>query len=148
MDKIGSVDAYAATRRREYQLPAAITPALIQNTGPMPKAAPTAPNGRVNATYSREPPGALPMTATRSPDRVARWEQVDHYNALARAYCAATPGRTFVDINPALVDANGHPRLDLYVADKLHFHPPAYVAFTAILKPVLARVWAEANGVP
>ena len=37
------------------------------------------------------------VTATRSPDRVARWEQVDHYNALARAYCAATPGRTGSD---------------------------------------------------
>ena len=87
-------------------------------------------------------------SSTRSPDRVARWEQVDHYNALARAYCAATPHHTFVDLNPALVDANGHPRLDLYVADKLHFHPPAYVAFTAILKPVLERVWAEANAQP
>ncbi len=86
------------------------------------------------------------VSATRSPDRVDRWEQVDHYNALARAYCAATPGRTFIDINPALVDAAGHPRLDLYVADKLHFHPPAYVAFTAIIKPVLERVWAEVEG--
>jgi lysophospholipase L1-like esterase len=85
------------------------------------------------------------VSATRSPDRVARWEQVDHYNALVRAYCAATLGRTFVDVNPALVDANGHPRLDLYLADKLHFHPPAYAAFTAIIKPVLEKVWAEAN---
>lgn len=83
------------------------------------------------------------VTATRSPDRVNRWEQVDHYNALARAYCAATPRRLFIDINPALVDANGHPRLDLYLEDKLHFHPPAYEAFTAIIKPVLTRVWQE-----
>ena len=88
------------------------------------------------------------VSATRSPDRVPQWEQVDHYNALARAYCATTPGRTFVDINSALVDANGHPRLDLYIADKLHFHPPAYVAFAAIIKPVLARVWTEANAMP
>ncbi len=88
------------------------------------------------------------VSATRSPDRVERWEHVDHYNALVRAYCAATPGRTFVDVNPALVDASGHPRLDLYVADKLHFHPAAYVAFTAIIKPVLERVWAEANAQP
>jgi lysophospholipase L1-like esterase len=65
-----------------------------------------------------------------------------------RAYCAATPHHTFIDVNPALVDADGHPRLDLYLADKLHFHPPAYVAFTTILKPVLERVWAEANGAP
>ncbi len=83
------------------------------------------------------------VSSTRSPDRVERWEQVDHYNALARAYCAATPHHTFVDVNPALVDRNGHPRLDLYLADKLHFHPPAYVDFTRIIKPVLTRVWAE-----
>jgi lysophospholipase L1-like esterase len=76
---------------------------------------------------------------------VPRWEQVDHYNALVRAYCAATPDHTFIDINPALVDADGRPRLDLYRDDRLHFHPPAYEAFTAIIKPVLARVWAEAN---
>ncbi len=85
------------------------------------------------------------VSSTRSPDRVDRWEHVDHYNALVRAYCAATPGRTFVDINPALVDAAGHPRLELYVADKLHFHPPAYVAFTKIIRPVLEREWAAVN---
>jgi lysophospholipase L1-like esterase len=85
------------------------------------------------------------VTATRSPDRVARWEQVDHYNALVRAYCEATPHHTFVDINPALVDGEGRPRLVLYQPDKLHFHPPAYVEFAAIIKPVLARVWAEAS---
>jgi lysophospholipase L1-like esterase len=85
------------------------------------------------------------VSSTRSPDRVERWEQVDFYNALVRAYCTATPHHTFIDVNPALVDANGHPRLDLYLADKLHFHPPAYVAFAAIIKPVLARIWAESN---
>lgn len=85
------------------------------------------------------------VSATRSPDRVGRWEQVDHYNALARAYCAATPWRTFVDINPALVDGDGRPRLELYKDDKLHFHPPAYVAFTEIVRPVLEKAWREAN---
>lgn len=101
--------------------------------------------------FSQRVRAALPATrliyvsATRSPDRVERWEQVDHYNALVRAYCAATPGHTFVDVNPALVDANGHPRLDLYLADKLHFHPPAYVAFAGIIKPVLEREWREAR---
>ncbi len=86
------------------------------------------------------------VSATRSPDRVARWEQVDHYNALVRAYCAATPGRTFVDINPALVDGRGHPRLELYKDDKLHFHPPAYVEFAKIIRPVLEREWRAVQG--
>jgi lysophospholipase L1-like esterase len=83
------------------------------------------------------------VSSTRSPDRVARWEQVDHYNALVRAYCGTTPRHSFIDINPALVDEKGHPRLELYREDKLHFHPPAYEAFAAIIKPVLERLWAE-----
>ena len=105
-------------------------------------------------TFSERVRAAQPATriifvsSTRSPDRVERWEHVDHYNALVRAYCAATPHHTFIDVNPALVDRDGRPRLELYVADKLHFEPPAYVAFTAIIKPVLQRVWAEANAAP
>jgi lysophospholipase L1-like esterase len=84
-------------------------------------------------------------SSTRSPDRVARWTQVDHYNALARAYCATTPGHTYVDLNPVLVDADGRPRLELYRDDKLHFHPPAYAEFARVLKPVLERLWREAG---
>ena len=101
--------------------------------------------------FSERVQATLPQTriifvsSTRSPDRVGRWEQVDHYNALARAYCAATPHRFFVDINPALVDASGHPRLDLYKEDKLHFHPPSYVEFTRVIRPVLEQVWAEVS---
>ncbi len=83
------------------------------------------------------------VSSTRSPDRVGRWSEVDHYNALARAFSAATPGHTFIDVNPALVDAAGQPRLELYREDKLHFHPPAYVEFTRIIKPMLERVWSE-----
>ncbi len=88
------------------------------------------------------------VSSTRSPDRVSRWEQVDHFNALVRAYCAATPFHTYVDVNPALIDHNGHPRLDLYKDDKLHFHPPSYAHFTAVIKPVLQRVWNEVASSP
>ena len=85
------------------------------------------------------------VSSTRSPDRVERWTHVDHYNALVRAYCAATPHHTFIDVNPALVDGDGRPRLDLYVEDKLHFQAPAYVEFTKIIKPVLEKVCREAD---
>jgi lysophospholipase L1-like esterase len=101
--------------------------------------------------FSERVRSALPATrilfvsSTRSPDRVARWEQVDHYNALARAYCAATANHAFIDLNPALVDAEGRPRLELYQKDRLHFHAPAYAEFTKIIRPVLERIWREAN---
>jgi hypothetical protein len=45
-------------------------------------------------------------------------------------------------LNPVLVDAQGHPRLELYRNDKLHFHPPAYVEFAGVIRPVLERLWA------
>jgi lysophospholipase L1-like esterase len=99
--------------------------------------------------FSERARAALPgvrivfVSSNRSLDRVPRWTQVDHYNALARAYCAATPGHTFIDINPALVDANGQPRVELYRDDRLHFHPPAYVEFTRIIKPVLTDLWSQ-----
>lgn len=111
---------------------------------------PTAIFGRFRE-FSGRAQKALPgvrvvfVSSTRSPDRVPRWEQVDHYNALARAYCESQPGHTFVDVNPLLVDANGHPRLDLFRDDKLHFHPPAYELFTGKLKPVLEKIWAEVS---
>lgn len=94
---------------------------------------------------------ALPGTrlifasATRSPDRVDKWDRVDRYNALVREYCAATPLHTFVDLNPVLFDAAGKPRLELYQKDQLHFLPPAYVEFAGVIRPVLTRVWQEAN---
>lgn len=88
------------------------------------------------------------VTITRSPDRVPRWEQVDHYNALARAYCESRAGHTFVDINPMLVDSEGHPRLDLFKSDKLHFPAPTYELFVARLKPVLEKIWTEVGSTP
>ena len=83
------------------------------------------------------------VSSTRAPDRVAKWTQVDHYNALAWSYCTATPGHTFIDLNPVLVDATGQPRLELYQDDKLHFHPPAYSEFSKVIKPVIERIWHE-----
>ena len=85
------------------------------------------------------------VSSTRSLDRVEQWEHVDHYNGLARAYCGETPLHRFIDINRALVDADGCPRTDLYRDDKLHFHPAAYVAFTALIRPVLTEEWDKAR---
>jgi hypothetical protein len=93
----------------------------------------------------KEMPGTriIFVSSTRSPDRVDKWDRVDQYNTLVRDYCAATPQHTFIDINPALFDAEGKPRLELYQDDKLHFRPPAYVEFAKIIKPVLERVWQD-----
>ncbi len=86
------------------------------------------------------------VSATRSPDREPMWDRVDDYNRRVREHCLATPGRTFVDVNPLLFDAAGRPRLELYQPDRLHLLPAAYAEFARVLRPVVARE-AEAAGI-
>lgn len=81
------------------------------------------------------------VSSTRSPDRAARWDQVDRYNTLVRDYCAASPNCTFIDINPLLFDPSGQPRRELYESDQLHLQPPAYAEISARIKPILAATW-------
>ena len=79
----------------------------------------------------------------RSPDKEKRWDVVDAVNARVRdGFTREFAYLSYVELNPALFDAAGKARVDLYLLDMLHFKPPAYVAFTQILKPALTAVWA------
>ncbi len=79
----------------------------------------------------------------RSPDKEKRWDVVDAVNARVRdGFTREFAYLSYVELNPALFDAAGKARVDLYLPDMLHFKPPAYVAFTQILKPALTAVWA------
>jgi len=91
--------------------------------------------------------GALPETLiyfvgiNRSPDKRARWSVVDAVNADLKALAANTPHLRYIDLNPVLFDSKGEPRTELYRPDGLHFHPPAYDLFTAMIKPALTEAW-------
>ena len=45
----------------------------------------------------------------------------------------------YVDVNPALANADGSPRVELFMNDQLHLRPAAYDELTKILKPVLTE---------
>jgi hypothetical protein len=81
----------------------------------------------------------------RAPQKKDRWDRVDAANALVSDFCSKDARLGYIDLNPAVLGPNGEPRLELYRDDKLHYLPPAYVEFTALIKPVLTRVWAEMN---
>ena len=83
------------------------------------------------------------VTINRAPQKMDKWSQVDEANALIKTYCAKNKRRGFIDVNPALFDASGKPRMDLYLPDQLHFKEPAYTEFTAIIKPVIAKAWKQ-----
>jgi hypothetical protein len=85
------------------------------------------------------------VSINRAPEKRARWNVVDAANAQIEAFAKASSTVDYIDVNPALFDAKGEPRLDLYVEDQLHLRRPAYVEFTKIIKPVLASAWGTTH---
>jgi lysophospholipase L1-like esterase len=102
-------------------------------------------------TFSERVRQVLPGTRVyfasiiRAPQKRDRWDIVDAANARVREYSARTPNRFYIDLHPALETAAGEPRTDLYLPDQLHYLPPAYERMTALVKPVIAKAWAEVN---
>ncbi len=79
----------------------------------------------------------------RAPQKMERWVDVDAANALIKEFCAKGKLLGFIDVNPALFDKEGKPRMELYLPDKLHFLEPAYVEFTTIIKPMIENAWKK-----
>jgi lysophospholipase L1-like esterase len=86
------------------------------------------------------------VSINKAPEKRYAWNVVDEANARIRDYAKRDKRLGFIDVNPALFDAAGKPRLELYREDELHFRPAAYVEFTRIIRPVIERVWAEKGG--
>lgn len=87
----------------------------------------------------------LYVSINRAPQKQDKWAVVDATNTLIKGYCESDKRLGFIDVNPALFDKEGQPRLDLYQPDKLHFLEPAYDEFAAIIKPVVTKTWAQAG---
>jgi lysophospholipase L1-like esterase len=83
------------------------------------------------------------VSINRAPSKEDRWDVVDDVNRQIKMYAASHPQVEYVDVNPVLFNANGTPRLDLYVEDELHLRPAAYEGFATILKPVLTRAFGD-----
>ena len=83
------------------------------------------------------------VSINRAPSKEDRWDVVDDVNRQIEMYAASHPRVEYVDVNPVLFDANGKPRVDLYMSDELHLRPAAYEGFAKILKPVLTRAFGE-----
>ena len=79
------------------------------------------------------------VSVNRAPDKRDRWDVVDDINRQMQTYAEQHPRVQYVDVNPALANADGSPRMEFFMNDQLHLRPPAYDEFTKILKPVLTK---------
>jgi lysophospholipase L1-like esterase len=77
------------------------------------------------------------VSVNRAPEKRDRWDEVDEINRQMKKYAEKNPHLLYVDVNPVLANADGSPRMELFMNDQLHLRPPAYVEFAKILKPVL-----------
>jgi len=79
------------------------------------------------------------VSVNKAPEKRDRWDVVDDINRQMQKYVERNPRVQFVDVNPALLNADGTPRVELFMNDQLHLRPPAYEKFAEILKPVLTQ---------
>jgi lysophospholipase L1-like esterase len=82
------------------------------------------------------------VSVNRAPEKQDRWDIVDAVNRQIEKDASANARIVYVDVNPALFNADGSSRLELFMNDRLHLRPAAYEEFTQILKPVLAKAYA------
>lgn len=71
---------------------------------------------------------------------VARWchyAEQTRVNDVMREAHRLDPRRRFIDIRPAMLDASGLPRPDLFLSDGLHLNAAAYAAWAAVMRPQL-----------
>ncbi|WP_109123807.1 SGNH/GDSL hydrolase family protein [Dyella sp. C11] len=70
--------------------------------------------------------------------RLNLWPTMKAANDKIRDWAATQKNVRFVDIAPAMLDAQGKPRAELFRPDGLHMLPAGYALWVATLKPVLA----------
>ncbi len=73
---------------------------------------------------------------------VSRWSQHEKekaLNTLAEHYMQGKPFLQYVETYDVPLGADGQPRAELFVADKLHFNADGYKLFAARIRPQLAQ---------
>jgi hypothetical protein len=69
-----------------------------------------------------------------------RWDEAPQRretNRLIREYIATQPGLQFVDLWDAMLSADGQPREDLWVADRVHPNHAGYLIRVRLTRPLL-----------
>jgi len=72
----------------------------------------------------------------------ARWAQVDRVrkaNGLVEAHTRTDPRLRFINVFPKMLGADGQPRPEIYVSDRLHMNAEGYKIWTGIVGPYLDR---------
>jgi 2-keto-4-pentenoate hydratase/acetyl esterase/lipase/lysophospholipase L1-like esterase len=82
----------------------------------------------------------VPIAFSSTTPGPGRWDEADRRkaaNKLLKDYIATQPGLHFIDLWDAMLTANGKPREDLWVEDRVHPNHAGYLIRTQIMRPLL-----------
>jgi len=84
--------------------------------------------------------------STKPPKRRLRlWPAMQEANQLVREYCASDRRLHYIDIVPAMLDAEGKPRRDVFKWDGIHLNEKGYAIWKSIVRPILAEAFLRSG---
>jgi lysophospholipase L1-like esterase len=92
------------------------------------------------------PEVAIYYISTKPPKRRLRlWPAMQEANQFVREYCASDERLHYIDIVPAMLDADGEPRHDVFKWDGIHLNEKGYAIWTSVVRPILAEAFPESG---
>lgn len=77
--------------------------------------------------------------------RWGNWEKFQKTNGLIAEYSRTQPRVQFIDVEVAMLDAQGKPRAELFRWDGVHLNAKGYAVWTSIIRPVLLSRFVATN---
>ena len=84
----------------------------------------------------------VPIAFSSTTPGPARWDEADkrkQTNKVIQDYIATQPNLLFINLWDAMVTADGKPREDLWVADRVHPNHEGYLLRVKIMRPILGE---------
>jgi lysophospholipase L1-like esterase len=79
------------------------------------------------------------ISVSPAPSRWNLIEEIKKTNRLIEEYSKADKNLVYVDVFSKMLDAQGGPRPELFVEDRLHMNPDGYAIWTQVVAPILPR---------
>jgi lysophospholipase L1-like esterase len=94
--------------------------------------------------HSAQPDVPIYYISTKPPKRRLRlWPAMQVANQLVREYCATDERLQYIDIVPAMLDAEGRPRRDVFKWDGIHLNDRGYAIWRSVVGPILVEAFPE-----
>ncbi len=75
--------------------------------------------------------------------RWKNWPAMQRANDIVRAYCARTPGATYLDTVSPTLTPEGRPDPAVFREDGLHLNAAGYERWTKVVRPAVLAAWQE-----